>query len=185
MTRRRRTTKERQAIKLQLATIIRDIFDNNGQLVTHDQLAREHVSRNASLTAYEDVQQYGGPAVVHLRNDEYYAIVPVTDRINEWTGDSDDESVICNTVAGLGAGGSRIGWYHPMDKDDWLWVYYIGHLGSSAMSAVFHAAQQDTNNPRLLSAKGQRVVAARSIAGVPIPPGKVEAKVLQARLDTQ
>lgn len=183
MTRRRRSPNDRKRIKLQLADIIRDTFDNDGQVITHEELAREHVSRNASLTAFEDVQQYGGPAVVYLRNEEHYAIVPVTERIAQWTGDTDDEQAIANTVAGLGAGGSRVGWYHPSDKDDWLWVYYIGHLGRAGISAVFHAARQSEDNPRLLSIRGQRAVAARATVGLPIPPGQTETKVLQARLE--
>ena len=168
---------------MQLVSIIRDTFDNNGQLITHDTLAREHVSRHASLTAYEDVQLYGGPAVVYLRNEENYAIVPVTAGIVDYAGDPSDEIEVANTVAGLGAGGARIGWYHPSDKDDWLWVYYVGHLGNSGVRAVFHAARQIDNNPMLISAKGRERIAGRAVLGVPVPPGKTETKVLEARLE--
>ena len=182
MTRRRRTSKDAARIKMELVEIIKDVFDTDGQLVTHEQLAREHVARHASLTAFEDVQLYGGPAVVYLRNHDNYAIVPVTASIAEWEGNPADEVAVANTVAGLGAGGARIGWYHPADKDDWLWVYYVGHLGSSGVRAVFHAAQQIDRNPQLISAKGRERIAGRAIAGLPIPPGKTETKVLSARL---
>lgn len=183
MTRRRRTMKEAHVVKMQLAEIIKDTFDNNGQLITHDHLAREHVARNKSTRADEDVQVYGGPAVVYLRNEASYAIVPVTAGIAEFDGDPRDEVIVANAVAGLGAGGPRIGWYHPASKDDWLWVYYVGHLGRSGVHAVFHAAQQIDNNPHLITAKGRQLIAGQAVAGLPIPPGKTETKVLSARLD--
>jgi hypothetical protein len=182
MTRRRRTAKEAHQVKMELAEIIKDIFDHNGQIITHEQLAREHVSRHASLTAFEDVQVYGGPAVVHLRNEENYAIVPVTASAEAFDGNPADEVEVANAVAGLGAGGARIGWYHPANKDDWLWIYYVGHLGRAGVHAVFHAAQQIDKNPQLISTKGRGLIAGQAVAGLPIPPGKTETKVLAARL---
>lgn len=184
MTRKRRTRQQALETKAQLAAIIKDIFDNNGQVVTHDALAAEHVARHKSTTASEDVHLYGGPAVVHLRNAEHYAIVPITSRFSDYTGDPDDAKEICDAVAGLGAGGARVGWYHPADRDDWLWVYYIGFLANAGMHAVFHAAKQTDSNPRLLSAKGRRMVAGRSIAGIPIPPGGTEVKILTSRAES-
>lgn len=183
MTRRKRTHKEAQLIKLQLADIIQDVFDKNGQLVTHEVLAKRHVMRNSSTSAEEDVRIYGGPAVVYLRNELNYAIVPVTASFYDYDGDPSDETVVANAVAGLGAGGARIGWYHPSDKDDWLWVYYVGHLGRAGVLAVFHAGDQIDKNPQLISAKGRARIAGRAIEGVPLPPGKTETKVLEARLE--
>ena len=183
MTRRKRTHKEAELIKLQLADIIQDTFDNNGPLITHKRLAERHVARNGSLSASDDVRMYGPAAVAYLRCEPHnYAIVPVTARFEDYTGDPKDETVIADAVAGLGAGGSRIGWYQPADKDDWLWVYYVGHLGRAGVHAVFHAAQQIENNPRLVSPKGRQLIAGRAISGLPVPPGKTETKVLEARL---
>ena len=182
MTRKRRTPKEAAATKAQLVEIIKDIFDNNGQVITHEQLADEHVRRNSSRTALEDVHLYGGPAVVYLRNSENYAVVPVTSKIASWNGDADDEVVIADTVAGLGAGGARVGWYHPGSKDDWLWIYYAGHLLNSGAKAVYHASKQVDDNPQYISARGKTLLAGRAIRGIPIPPGKTETKVLTARL---
>lgn len=182
MTRKRRTAKAAAETKAALVAIIKDIFDNNGQVITHEELADEHVRRNASRTALEDVHLYGGPAVVFLRNHENYAIVPVTASIAAWEGDPDDEVAVANTVAGLGAGGARVGWYHPASKDDWLWIYYAGHLLGSGQAAVYHAAKQVDDNPQLISAKGRTRIAGRAIARLPIPPGKTEVKVLSARL---
>lgn len=183
MTRRRRSPREAEAVKLKLGEIIKDWFDATGQVITHEQLAREHVTRNASLTAAEDVQLYGGNAVIHLRTEHNYAIVPVTASVLDFDGNPDDETIVANAVAGCGAGGSRIGWYQPADKDDWLWVYYIGHLGKAGVSAVFHATRQIDNNPQLTSARGRTLIAGRATAGLPVPPGKAETKVLTARLD--
>ncbi len=182
MTRKRRTRAEINQIKLLLADIIQDTFDKNGQVVTHAELARRHVLRNQSIAAEEEVALYGGLAVVYLRKELNYAIVPITGAIHEWTGDTDDEVDVLNTVAGLGAGGARAGWYHPTDRDDLLWVYYIGHLGRAGVWAVFHAAQQSASNPQLLSGKGQSQVAARALKGLPKPPEKTETKILEARL---
>ena len=182
MTRKRRTIAEARAVQMQLVDILRDLFDNNGPLVLHDPLADEHVSRNRSRSAADDVALYGGPAVVYLRNEENYAIVPVTAGFDDFDGDPQDEVVIANAVAGLGAGGPRVGWYHPSGKDDWLWVYYVGHLGRSGIHAIFHATRQMDQSPHLLSAKGRRLLAERTIAGLPVPPGKAETAVLTARI---
>lgn len=182
MTRRRRTTKEINLVKLQLADIVQDTFDKNGQLITHGELAKRHVLRNLSTSADEDVALYGGLAVVYLRTDLNYAIVPVTANIATWTGDPANDEEIANTVAGLGAGGARIGWYHPASKDDWLWVFYIGHLASSGMAAVYHAGQQVEANAKLISAKGRTQIATLAVKALPAPPVKTEVKVLQARL---
>lgn len=184
MTRKRRTSKDINLVKLQLADIIQDTFDKNGQLITHDELARRHVLRNQTTTAAEDVARYGGLAVVYLRNELGYAIVPVTSLISHWAGDPATDVEISNTVAGLGAGGARIGWYHPSGKDDWLWVYYIGHLAGAGMSAVYHAGSQVDANRTLISAKGRTVIAEHATRGLPVPPGKAEVKVLEARLDS-
>jgi hypothetical protein len=181
MTRKRRTAKQAQEIKAQLAEIIRDTFDNNGQVITHEWLAQEHVRRNASVSAIEEVMLYGGPAIVHLRRDLNYAIVPITAKFDDLITGQEDEQMIVNAVAGLGAGGSRIGWYHPADKDDWLWVYYIGHLGYAGIKAVFHAAQIVDSNPALISAKGRLQIANRSVDALG-SAGKTEVKVLEARL---
>jgi hypothetical protein len=181
MTRKRRTPKQAEAVKLQLAQIIRDLFDTNGQIVTHDELAAEHVSRNRSITAAEDVATYGGPAVVHLRNEMSYAIVPVTSKVYDFSPDTEVELVIANAVAGLGAGGPRIGWYHPTDRDDWLWVYYVGHLGRAGVAAVFHASRQADANPSLISAKGRGRIAGLSGDSL-IAPGKTETRILTERL---
>jgi hypothetical protein len=108
MTRKRRNRKEAELVKMQLADIIQDVFDKNGQVITHEVLAKRHVMRNGSTTAAEDVQLYGGMADAHLRQHEQNAIVPITKSIDEYTGDPDDEKAITNAVAGLGAGGSRI-----------------------------------------------------------------------------
>ncbi len=184
MTRKRRTAKEAQQIKFQLADIIRDTFDNDGQVITHDELAREHVRRNGSVSAAEDVMLYGGPAVVHLRNDLNYAIVPITAKYEDFTEDFTEEQVVSNAVAGLGAGGPRIGWYHPSSKDDWLWIYYIGHLGNAGVMAVWHVAQRVDANPALISAKGRTRIAARAVDTLG-SAGKTEVKVLQARLEAK
>lgn len=181
MTRRRRSIKEAAAVKLQLAEIIKRQFDHNGQIITHDELAREHVARNGSVTAAEDVQVYGGPAVVYLRNEFSYAIVPITARIDDFDGEPRDEAVIADAVAGLGAGGPRVGWYHPTGQDDWLWVYYIGHLGRAGVAAVFHAAQQVDANPALITARGRARIAGRTALGDGAP-GKTEARIINARL---
>jgi len=182
MTRKRRSPKAAEQIKMQLVEIIKDTFDNNGQVITHGQLADEHVRRNASRNAEGDVHLYGGPAVVYLRRNEHYAIVPVTASVATWDGDPEDEVAVANTVAGLGAGGSRIGWYLPASKDDWLWIYYNGHLSGSGQAAVFWAGKVVDDNPQLISAKGRTRIAGRAIARLPIPPGKTEVKVLSARL---
>jgi hypothetical protein len=122
-------------------------------------------------------------AVAHLRQHEQYAIVPITKSIDEYTGDPDDEKAITNAVAGLGAGGSRIGWYQPIDKDDWLWVYYIGHLARAGLGAVFHASQQVEDNKQLNSGTTRKEIAKRAVAGMERPPLLAEAKVLTARIE--
>lgn len=185
MTRKRRSKQEAELVKMQLADIMQDVFDNNGQLVTHDQLAKRHVLRNGSLTASEDVHQYSGAAVAYLRREKQYAIVPVTQSLDDYTGDPSDEKTVTNAIAGLGAGGPRIGWYQPIDKDDWLWVYYIGHLAKAGLFAVYHAGQQVENNKQLNSSATRARIAARSIATLPKPPELTETKVLAARLDDQ
>lgn len=180
--RRKRSVKEAVLVKQQLADIIQDVFDNNGQVITHDELAKRHVRDNASLSAADDVQQYGGVAVALLRKDKNYAIVPVTGLIHSWTGSPANEEEIANTVAGLGAGGVRIGWYHPDSVDDWLWVFYIGHLTGSGTAAVFHAAKQVDNNPALISDNGQKRIAAKAAESLPVPAGDTEKKVLTATI---
>jgi len=183
MTQRRRSPKEAAAIKQQLADIIQDTFDNNGQVITHDALAVEHVNRNKSRSADDDVARYGGVAVALLRKDKGYAIVPVTGLIATWTGNPANEEEVANTVAGLGAGGVRIGWYQPTGVDDWLWVFYIGHLTRSGAAAVFHAAQQVDAKPKLVSAKGHARLAQRTVDSLPVPAGKAEKKVLTATVN--
>lgn len=182
MTRPRRTVKEIERIKLLLADIIEDEFLNNGQVITHDRLAKRHVSRNASTTAAEDVAQYGGAAVAYLRREKQFAIVPITGKMDDWVADPDVEQNITSAVAGLGAGGPRIGWYQPVDRDDWLWVYYIGHLARAGIAAVFHAGQQVEDNKQLNSGQTRGLIAARATDGLPLPPGKTEVKVLAERI---
>lgn len=182
MIRKRRTAKEIEQLKLLLADIIQDTFDKNGQFISHEELARRHMLRNSSTRAAEEVAQYGALAVIYLRTSLDYAIVPVTAEIHNWTGDTDDEVKIANTVAGLRAGGSRVGWYHPASKDDWLWVYYVGHLASAGMHAIYHAAEQIDRNPKLISAEGRRRLAGRALRNLPVPPDKAETKMLEARL---
>lgn len=190
MTRKRRSPREAHAITMQLADIIRDTFDTDGQIISHEQLAMEHVTRNKSRRADEDVQVYGGPAVVYLRREENYAIVPVTASIFEYNADDpEDEVAVANAVAGLGAGGPRIGWYHPASKDEWVWVYYIGHLGRAGVHAVYHAARQVDNNAHLISDSGRALITDRSIQksadGTDLlgPPGEQETLLLEERLD--
>lgn len=185
MTRKRRTRKEAELVKMQLADIIQDVFDKNGQLVTHEVLARRHVLRNGSVTASEDVHQYGGAAVAYLRREHQYAIVPVTKGFDDYGGDPSDERVVTNAIAGLGAGGPRIGWYQPIDKDDWLWVYYIGHLAKAGLFAVYHAGQQVEDNKQLNSGATRARIAARSIAALPKPPTLAETKILTARIEDE
>ena len=186
MTRKRRSRKDAELVKMQLADIIQDVFDKNGQIVTHEVLAKRHVLRNGSTTAAEDVQVYGGMAVAHLRqHDPFYAIVPITKAIEDYNGDPDNEPAIVNAVAGLGAGGSRIGWYQPVDKDDWLWVYYIGHLARSGLGGVFHATDQVDKNRQLNSGTTRKEIAKRAIDGMEKPPSLTETKVLTARIEDQ
>ena len=186
MTRRQRSPKEAATVRLQLSEIIKDLFDNNGPLVTNETLAIEHVSRNRSLTASEDVTIYGGPAVIHLREEKNYAIVPVTAALADYIdAEEPGDVLIANAVAGLGAGGSRIGWYHPTSKDDLLWIAYVGHLGRAGAAAVFHAGQQGDKNPQLISGKGFKAIASRALDGLPVPPGQTERKVLTARLTSK
>jgi hypothetical protein len=181
--RRKRTIKEAEAVKVALAEIIKDVFDSDGQVITHDELADAHVKRNLSRSADEDVALYGGVAAAMLRRDEGYAIVPVTAQIANWTGAPASEEEVANTVAGLGAGGPRIGWYHPASKDDWLWVFYIGHLIKSGVSSVFHGTEQMRRNPTLTSAKAQGQIAKKAAESLPAPASAVEKKVLAATND--
>ena len=182
MIRPRRTQKEAELIKLQLADIIEDVFEKNGQIVTHEVLAKRHVLRNGSVTAAEDVRLYGGAAVAYLRRDKHYAIVPITEAIEAYSGDPDDEQSIIDAVAGLGAGGSRIGWYQPTDRDDWLWVYYVGHLARGGLYAVFHAGRQIEDNKHLNSGQTRRLIAQRATEGMDKPPLLAESAVLTERV---
>ena len=181
MTRPRRTAKEIELVKMQLADIIEDEFTKNGQVVTHERLARRHVLRNGSVTAAEDVALYGGSAVAYLRREKRFAIVPITAKFPDWEADPEVEQNMVNAVAGLGAGGTRIGWYQPIDRDDWLWVYYIGHLAKAGVAAVFHAGQQIDKNTHLNTGKTRAAVADLATRGLPVPPGTAEVKVLQER----
>lgn len=164
-------------IREQLQDILRDLFTTNGPLVTAEELAVEHVKRNASVTAKQDVHQYGGLAVHHLRHDEGFAIVPVTGLIAHWTGTPATEKDITDTVAGAGAGGNRVGWYHATSPDDWLWVFYVGHQYKSGMMLVFHTAVQvDANGGT--TARLNDHVSSRSLPPAPATPS--ERKVLSA-----
>jgi len=179
MSAKRRSPQEAAATRKQLQDIIRDLFKTNGQLVTHDMLAKEHVRVNSSVTASEDVRLYGGLAVVHLRQDEGFAIVPVTAIIHHYPGaDTASEAQKVDTVAGLGAGGPRIGWYQPTDADDPLWAYYLGHQAKSGMHLIFHAATQADKNPALTGPTLIDTVGKRALP--PAPAGESEKQVLAA-----
>lgn len=181
----RRSQQEAQRIKRLLADIVQDVFDNDGDVITHEQLAEAHVKRNLSRSADEDVRRYGGVAVALLRRDKNYAIVPITSHIANWTGNPANEEEVAATVAGLGSGGPRVGWYHPSSKDDWLWVFYVGHLSKSGTAAVFHAAKQVDDNPQLISARGRKEIAKRSAEALPVPAGRTERAVLTATVERQ
>ena len=178
MTSKRRSAHAAQHIREQLQDILRDLFRDDGPLVTHQALAEEHVKRNSSLSASDDVHRYGGLAVAHLRNDEDHAIVPVTASISDWDGSPASESDITDTIAGAGAGGPRIGWYQPTSQDDWLWAFYIGHLARSGMHLVFHAAKQTEANPALTGPTLMKTISGRSVP--PPPIGKDEKTLLTA-----
>ena len=180
MIRPRRTTKDIELLKLQLADIIEDEFTRH-QVISHERLAQRHMLRNSSTTALEDVAAYGDAAVVYLR-DNRLAIVPITGQLPAWQADSDNEEKIKNAVAGVGAGGPRVGWYKPVDRDDWLWVYYISHLARSGVAAVFHAGKQVEDNKHLNSSTTRAKIAARATGGLPLPPGLAETRVLAERV---
>ena len=184
MTRPRRTRKEIERIKFLLADIVEDEFTTNGQVITHDRLAKRHVARNSSTTAAEDVAMYAGAAIAYLRREKHFAIVPITAKYDDWLADPDNEQSIVSAVAGLGAGGPRVGWYQPIDRDDWLWIYYIGHLARAGIAAVFHAGQQVEDNRQLNSSKTRSAIAARATDGLPIPPGSAEVRVLTERIES-
>ena len=184
MSRPKRSPKDIERIKFLLADIIEDEFVTNGQVITHERLAKRHVARNSSTTAAEDVALYGGAAVAWLRRDEskQLAIVPITGKFPDWVADPDNEDKITSAIDGLGAGGPRIGWYQPVDRDDWLWIYYIGHLAKAGVSAVFHAGEQVDHNKQLNTNQTRAKIAARATDGVPEPPGGTETKVLAKRI---
>jgi hypothetical protein len=155
-----------QAIRIrkELAAIIKDHFDNDGAVITHDDLATAQVDRNKSRRADQDVKDYGPEAVTTLR-DQGYAIVPITARFP--AGDPTKSRDVNNAVAGAGSGGNRMGWYQPSDEDDPYWIAYVGHQGKSGVAMVFHASKQDANRPTLLSATGRKAVAEVSVDALP------------------
>ena len=185
MTAKRLSPKEAETIKKQLAAIITDHFDNNGQLITEIELAREHVRKNASLSAAFDVQQYGGVAITYLRSEFNYAIIPVTASVYAFASAMASPAtvpakLIADTVAGLGAGGTRLGWYQPTGIDDPLWIAYNGHLGKSGARAIYHAGIVMDGNKGLLSGAGLAKVAQKVTETLPIPPGNSEKVMLEA-----
>ena len=180
MTRRIRTNAEAKLAREQLESILRDMFQNNGPLVTHDALAKEHVRVNASVTAAEDVAQFGGSAINTLRREDGFAIVPVTSHIHAWTGTPSSEEEIADTIAGNGAGGARVGWYQPTTPDDWLYVYYIGHRVLSGMAAVFHASDNVNSNPTLQGPTMLPTLKKLSVDKLPAPASAVERPLLTA-----
>lgn len=181
MTQRRLSPKAAEQIKMSLAGIIKDTFDSNGQVITHEDLAIRHVAANQSIRAESEVQQYGGPAVVHLRNVEGYAIVPITGVADAVIGHSSPSDVsVANAVAGCGAGGARVGWYHPTSEDDPLWITYIGHQTKSAAKFIFHTGVIMNDNPTLNGPQMMGKVG-DVMAALPKPPSEEERILLEAQ----
>ena len=180
MSRKRISPKAAEGIKRQLADIIQNTFDKNGQFISAEDLAREHVRVNASTRAEADVAQYGGPAVIFLRKEQDYAIVPVTVQIGAFmAATTPDDKLVADTVAGLGAGGPRVGWYQPTGVDDPLWLAYVGHLALSGTAGVYWSGKQVDGNPALTSGAGVGKIAAVATT-LPKPPGKAEKALLKA-----
>jgi hypothetical protein len=187
MTRRSRPWKDILKAKMQLVDIIKDRFDNDGQTITHDELARLHVAFNQSTRADEDVTLYGGPAVVYLRTEHAYAIVPITAKYAAFEAASEEDPnywrMAADAVAGLGAGGPRNGWYQPTHQDDPLWLSYIGHLSKGGFQAVYHGLIQPADNPALSSPQGLARIATIATSKSSNDSPKVpERKALEARL---
>jgi hypothetical protein len=129
------------------------------------------------VEALAEVNAYGGLAVQSLR-DKGYVIIPVTASIHHWTGSPANDKEIADTVAGLGAGGSRVGWWHPATKDDWLFVWYGGHLLRSGTHAIWHVGQTLTVNSHLVGSGGMTKMT--ELAMPPAPPDAHEKQVLLA-----